>query len=141
MSASIKLTTDQPSAEQLLALFDTTGWNEMYQMSSQALASSFENSWYKLCAYDGDQLVGMGRMVSDGFLYAVMFDIIVAPEYKRTGVGTQIVNRLLEHCVKKGIRDVLLFSAKGTEAFYERFGFVRRPEHAPGMILRRAQSG
>jgi hypothetical protein len=47
---------------------------------------------------------------------------------------------LLDRCERAGIRDVLLFSAKGKAGFYEQFGFVARPDEAPGMILRRTRT-
>ena len=129
---------ESPAArEQYAALFDTTGWNEMYQREPIELQAALAASWYVVSAYEQDELVGSARLVSDGVLYAVLFDMIVAPEYQRRGIGTELLHRLLHRCEEAGIRDVLLFAARGVADFYRRFGFVERPDHAPGMILRR----
>ncbi|MBU0754636.1 MAG: GNAT family N-acetyltransferase, partial [Planctomycetes bacterium] len=101
------------------------------------LRKALLHSWHRIAAYEGDELVGVGRLVSDGVLYAVIFDMIVTPRLKGRGIGSEMVRRLKTHCRKNGIRDLLLFSAKGTKAFYEKHGFQARPEDAPGMILRR----
>ncbi len=46
---------------------------------------------------------------------------------------------LLRRCEENGIRDVLLFSTRGTPEFDRKFGFVERSGEAPGMILRRVR--
>ncbi len=118
-------------------LFSTTGWQDLYGADADCLARALGGSWYAVGAYEGDRLVGFGRLLSDGVLYAVIFDMIVRPERQRRGIGGRILRRLIERCDGAGIRDVLLFSARGVSGFYEAFGFARRPEDAPGMILRR----
>ena len=140
MNAPISYRTDDPQAAQYRDLFETTGWNAMYRASAEELIAGLRASWHHVCAYDTSRLVATGRLLSDGILYAVMFDIIVDPQYQRHGIGSEIVQRLLTHCQDAGIRDILLFSAKGTEPFYRRFGFGPRPAEAPGMILRKTVS-
>ena len=128
-----------PDCEAYLELFNTTGWNEMYRVSAGDLQRSLTRSWHAISAFEGKRLIGFGRLLSDGVLYAVVFDVIVAPDRQRRGIGTAIMKRLLQRCEAHGLRDVLLFSARGTPAFYRRFGFVERPGEAPGMILRRGR--
>jgi GNAT superfamily N-acetyltransferase len=129
-----------PAPGPYLALFETTGWNEMYRCSADELESALRRSWYAISAYREGVLVGFGRLVSDGVLYAVVFDMVVAPDLQRRGIGSEILNRLLARCADAGIRDVLLFAARGTESFYRGHGFTARPADAPGMILRRVRT-
>lgn len=129
-----------PDAEEYLELFETTGWNMMYGADASELAAALRSSWYLISAYRDDTLVGVGRLVSDGVLYAVVFDMIVSPECKSQGIGKEILRRLLLRCEQAGIRDILLFSAKGTKEFYCKYGFQARPGDAPGMILRKVKS-
>lgn len=126
-----------PDPQAYLALFETTGWNDMYRRSADELARAVSASWRLECAYEDDALVGVGRLVSDGVQYAVVFDMIVKPSHQGRGIGSRLLERLLEHCEAAGIPDVLLFAARGTEPFYRRHGFLPRPTDAPGMILRR----
>ena len=135
--SDVEYRTATPDPAKYAKLFESTGWNDMYRCSREELEVSLRRSWYVLTAYQEDELVGAGRLVSDGVLYAVVFDMIVAPHWQKRGVGSEILRRLLDRCETAGIRDVLLFSAKGTEGFYRRNGFIARPENAPGMIFRR----
>lgn len=128
-----------PDCEAYLELFNTTGWNDMYRASAGDLQRSLTRSWHAVSAFEGRKLVGFGRLLSDGVLYAVVFDVIVAPERQRRGIGTGIMQRLLKRCETHGVRDILLFSARGTPEFYRRFGFAERSDDAPGMMLRRGE--
>lgn len=136
---AIRFDARAPSPEAYLALFETTGWNRMYRVDAEEAQRALATAWHVVSAYRAEELVGVGRLVSDGVLYAVVFDLIVAPSLQGKGIGSALLERLLGRCEEAGIRDVLLFAAAGTEAFYRRHGFVPRPQGAPGMILRRLQ--
>ncbi len=127
-----------PSKKQYYALFETTGWNREYQATPEELAHAIANSQFVVAAYDGGKLVGFGRVLTDGILHAMIYEMIVHPGYQHQGIGVQILQRLVQWCNKNHIRDIQLFCARGKRAFYEKNGFVARPEDAPGMqYLRR----
>jgi len=71
--------------------------------------------------YDNDQLIGIGRAVTDGEYYATIFDVGVRPEYQGKGVGWQILESLMEEF--EGFWFVHLTSTPGNEAFYKKAGF------------------
>lgn len=75
----------------------------------------------------GDRLIGMGRMVGDGAMYWYLQEIIVLPEYQKQGVGTKIVNHLVEYAVSHSTTGKFTtiggVSAKGKEEFYRKLGF------------------
>lgn len=81
---------------------------------------AFENSHAVCFAYDGDRMVGMGRMVSDGEYQAVLYDLCLRPEYQGHGLGKRIVELLMAEV--KGLT-VLLYAVPGKQGFYKRFGF------------------
>lgn len=117
------------------ALFETTGWNEEYGASPEELDQANRASWLVVSAWEDDDLVGFGRVVSDGVLHAMVYDLIVRPDRQGTGIGSRLLDRLVRSCRSAGIRDVQLFCAKGKRGFYERRGFLVRSEDAPGMQL------
>ena len=133
----VEYRSEPPSAEQFAALFETTGWNRLYQAAPEELAAALANSQLCISAYDGARLVGFGRVVSDGVIHALIFDMIVDPEYQRGGIGTEVLRRLLAWCQDRRIRDIQLFCARGKRGFYEKNGFTARPEDAPGMQFSR----
>ena len=116
-------------------LFNTTGWNQTYRASADELFEAISSSWLVLSAYDHDDLVGFGRVLSDGVLYALICDLIVLPSYQEQGIGSRLLKKLIGRCHLEKIRVIWLFSAKGKCSFYEKFGFIQRPVDAPGMQL------
>jgi len=74
-------------------------------------------------------------VLSDGVLHALIVDVIVMPEMRGHGIGTEIMRRLVARCQEAGVLQVQLFSARGKRDFYERLGFVVRPDDGPGMEL------
>ncbi len=134
---NIEYRTGKPDAAEFFELFETTGWNEEYKADVNDLDKVLENSWYIVSAYEGGRLVGTGRMITDGMLHAMIFDMIVYPEYQGKGIGAEILKMLVGKCKEYEIRDVQLFSAKGKAGFYEKNGFFRRADDAPGMQLKK----
>jgi GNAT superfamily N-acetyltransferase len=122
-----------PASDQFWKLFQTTGWNENYQLSPDELMQALRSSWYLFGAYDGERLVGFGRLVGDGVVHAMIYELIVLPEYQGQGIGGKILERLTGKCHEVGVRDIQLFCARGKRKFYEKRGFVARPDDAPGM--------
>ena len=129
----ISYTTTLPPINAYYELFQTTGWSFRRPLTREVLAIALVKSWYCLFVWDGDKLVGTGRICTDGLLHAIIYDVIVNPDYQRRGIGKQIMERLVQKCIDAQIGSIQLFSAKGKQAFYERLGFVARPDDAPGM--------
>jgi ribosomal protein S18 acetylase RimI-like enzyme len=73
-------------------------------------------------------------------MHAMIYDLIVSPDFQNQGIGTRILEMLLKRCREANIRDIQLFCARGKQAFYEKRGFVARPQDAPGMQYRREHS-
>ncbi|MGD1005791.1 MAG: GNAT family N-acetyltransferase [Ignavibacteriaceae bacterium] len=138
---SIIYKTDLPHIDQYFTLFETTGWNSEYCLTKDDLSLSLSNSYYSVSAYEECRLVGFGRIVSDGIIHAMIYEMIVDPDYQGEGIGSSILNMLVDKCVKNNIRDIQLFCAKGKKKFYERHGFTVRENNAPGMQYKRTYRG
>ena len=91
--------------------------------------SALRNDLYDVVALVNDEVVGMGRLVGDGVMYWYLQEIVILPEYQGRGIGTAIVNKLLnyiqEHTPEGNFTSVGLTAAEGKEGFYERFGFAK----------------
>lgn len=135
---TIRYSDTAPSAADYHTLFATTGWNRTYCVTVDDCEQILVNSWRTISAYDKDALVGFGRLLCDGVMHAVIFDLIVHPDHQREGIGSAILRRLVVECESAGIRDIQLFSANGKTGFYIKHGFAPRPPGAPGMEIRRA---
>lgn len=122
-----------PDKVEYFNLFESTGWNKDYKMSPGLLYETIGNSWFLVCVYNDKNLIGFGRVISDGVLHALIVDLIVAPEFQDCGIGKIILNELVSKCKSVAIHDIQLFCAKGKEGFYIKQGFKSRPCDAPGM--------
>lgn len=132
----LKFKETTPDTKAYARLFETTGWNDGYQVDEMRLGTAISNSWLTLSVYtDENELIGFGRVVSDGVLYAFICDMIVAPAYQNRGIGSEILKKLIQQCQKTGIRVLWLFAAADKSGFYQKHGFEGRPRNAPGMQL------
>ena len=110
-----------------------------FDLSVDQAYRSLNNALRVFCAYDGERLAGMGRLIGDGAVICYIQDVMVDPEYQGHGIGKNIVKRLIDcatSMVMPGTQMYLgLMSVKGTEEFYERLGFIKRPNERFGSGL------
>lgn len=104
------------------------GWR---RLDLQQAGTGLNNASFLISAWDGEQPVGVARVISDrGYIYLIV-DVIVAPDYQRQGIGTQMIRAIEDWLAQekegKPTMMVYLMAAEGKEEFYEKFGFRRRP--------------
>ena len=126
---------ETPGKKQYLALHKTTGWNAKNLFSQEQLYEGICNSWYQISVYNEQQLIGFGRIISDGVYQTFICDVMIHPDYQGKGVGKNLIQALVKYCEQKGIRWVQLFCAQGKQPFYKKLGFTVRDREAPGMTL------
>jgi len=80
------------------------------------LQLAFSNSMFRCFAYDEGVLVGIGRALADGVDCSYICDVAVLPTHQGTGLGREIVGRLVE--LSKEHKKVILYSVPGKESFY-----------------------
>ena len=119
-------------------LTEAVGWGTKKE---SIIEEALKHTLYSLCVYDGDKLIGYGRLLGDKTIFLYIHSVMVLPEYQGKNIGTGIINKLLEQIneykkVNPEIR-TYLGAAKGKESFYEKFGFEIRPngDVGAGMIL------
>lgn len=91
--------------------------------SAAGLRTVFTNSRYRVFAFEEGRVVGAGRALADGADCSYICDIAVLPSHQGTGLGKEIVGRLV--ALSAGHRKIILYSVPGKEAFYRKFGFRR----------------
>nr|WP_246312073.1 GNAT family N-acetyltransferase [Aquabacterium terrae] len=87
------------------------------------LQQAFGNSMFRCFVRKDGRLVGAGRALADGVDCSYLCDIAVMPSHQGTGLGKQIVERLVER--SRGHRKIILYAVPGREPFYKRLGFRR----------------
>ena len=74
-----------------------------------------------ITAYDNNILVGCLRILSDGYYFGTITELLVLPEYQHKGVGSHLLQ-----LAKENTPTMLYFGSQpGAEGFYEKNGCRR----------------
>ena len=69
-----------------------------------------------ITAYDGKKLVGCLRILSDGYFFGTITELLVLPEYQHHGIGSRLLR-----LARENTPTMLYFGAQpGMEPFYEK---------------------
>ena len=118
--------------EDIANLYRAGGWwKEEY--NPRELPRLIRSSFLFVVAVDRKtgHAVGMGRVISDGVSDGYIQDLVVLPEYRKTGIGAQIVSTLVKNCVEQGISWISIIAEPDTEKFYLPLGFHPMEGHVP----------
>ncbi len=118
--------SDRPATvAELRALREAAG---LGAFSEAGTAVALNNTVYAAWLRDGDELVGMGRLVGDGGCFAQLTDIAVHPRLQKQGFGTQIMAQLMGWAETNLPPDcyISLIADPGAEALYTKYGFQPR---------------
>ena len=80
--------------EDVLHLYQAVGWTN-YTNQPQMLEQALSHSLAIYLAFDGEKIVGLIRLVGDGFSSVFVQDLIVLPTYQRQGIGSALMKEAL----------------------------------------------
>jgi ribosomal protein S18 acetylase RimI-like enzyme len=114
--------------DQIVELYKAGNW-WLEHYTTDGLDILIKGSFAFTVAIDAatGRAVGMGRAISDGTSDAWLQDIVVLKEYRGRGIGRAITEKLLEHCISRGLVWVGLVAEPGSKKFYEPLGFETLP--------------
>lgn len=117
----IRAYTEYNEAE-ILGLYASVGWTA-YTDDPAALRNGFANSLLTLAAYEEAALAGLIRVVGDGHTIVFVQDILVHPQFQRRGIGSALLQAVLNRYA--GVRQIELLTddTPETAAFYRSMGF------------------
>ena len=80
------------------------------------------------------EVIGFARMTSDAAFVATVWDLVVAPPYQGKGIGTAIVERMIEKAKETAPGMVVnLCAVAEAESMYKRIGFRRNEKEIIAM--------
>lgn len=83
------------------------------QKTQQALEKTIN-----ITAYDGKTLFGCLRILTDGYYFRTITELLVLPDYQKRGIGSKLLS-----LARENTPTLLYFSAQpGAEGFYEKNG-------------------
>jgi GNAT superfamily N-acetyltransferase len=112
---------------------DGLDWSELetlYRLAplgikpAERLKGVFEASRFRWFVRDeAGRLVAAGRALADGADCSYICDVAVLPSHQGTGLGRQLVARLVDD--SRGHKKIILYAVPGKEGFYRSLGFHR----------------
>ena len=108
--------------EDVLHLYQAVGWTN-YTNQPQMLEQALSHSLVIYLALDDDAVVGLIRLIGDGFSSVFVQDLIVLPSYQRQGIGSALMKEALEDY--KEVYQVQLATEQTEKnvGFYRSMGF------------------
>ena len=92
--------------------------------TAEALRRSFQQSQHVVFARDGDRVVGMARLLSDGVCNAYLVDVWTASVYRRRGIASAMIRHLLEQVPGQHVG----LQTDHDRDLYTSLGFKHQPE-------------
>jgi ribosomal protein S18 acetylase RimI-like enzyme len=90
--------------------------------SIEDMGIAIANSNPVITVQDGEKLVGFARATSDGVYRGTIWDVVIHPDYRGMGLGSKLVETVLEHPPMNRVERVYLMTTH-QQGFYERIGF------------------
>lgn len=119
---SLLLSTDRArlDVDAVFALLRAAHWGA--SITRPVLDRSIENS---VCVgvYEGRRQLAFARAVTDLATYAYLTDVIVEADARGRGIGSWMVQALVDHPDLQGLRRMTLLT-RDAQTLYERFGFT-----------------
>jgi len=131
---------DELSAEQrsqLLALYHGEWWSRTRSPVDVERMLAHTSHVFGVCDAATDRLLGFARVLSDHAYKALIFDVIVAPDQRGTGLGKRLLDRIFAHPDLCGVQSFELYCLPEMAAYYECLGFTRG---AGGLVLMRREN-
>ena len=92
--------------------------------SADALRRAFEQSQHVAFARDGERVIGMARLLSDGVSNAYLVDVWTMTAYRRQGIASRMIRVLLDQVPGQHVG----LQTNDAQALYESLGFEQQPE-------------
>jgi len=105
----------------VIALYRANEWSSAEK--PDLLLPALRASHSLITAWDGPNLVGLGNAISDGYLVVYYPHLLVLPEYRRRGIGKQIMKMLIARY--KDFHQHIIMADSQALNFYRKCGFER----------------
>ena len=109
--------------QEILDLYKSVEW-DLYIVDPTMLKNAYNNSLKTYGAYVDDKLVGIIRVVGDGYSVVFIQDLLIRPEFQRRGIGRALMQRIIDEY--KGVYQMHLLTdnTEKTIGFYKSMGFI-----------------
>ena len=112
-----------PKVEELINLYNDVKWSA-YTNDPTRLKNAIDSSLKVWTCWDDDRLIGLARVVGDGYTIIYIQDILVLESYQGQGIGSKLLKLILEKYNQ--VRQIVLMTdeTEKTINFYQKNGLV-----------------
>ena len=110
--------------DQLSSIYQKTWFTQDRKIND--IKNMLENSYLILGFIEDGELIGFCRAISDGVYKAFLFDVIVKGEYQNKGIGSLIMDTVLNHQKLINVKHIELYCPETITPFYKKLGFETR---------------
>ena len=107
--------------------------------TAEAAARGLPNSLFAVQVLQGDEIVGMGRIIGDGGCFYQVVDIAVLPAHQGRGLGKLIMREIMRYIEEQvPVSAYVSLIADGqAQQLYAQFGFTHTAPKSVGMAMKR----
>ncbi len=116
-------------SQQLLGLFEQTDWARGRSLND--IQRMLAETDVLISAWDGSQLVGFGRVLTDYVYRASIWDVIVEKGYQDQDIGKGLVQQILQHASLSRV-ELFWLCTRRYQGFYASLGFSDKEQ--TGMV-------
>lgn len=122
-----------PAIAQIIELYETSGLPRPTH-DKERITAMYKNSDLIVTAWDGENLVGICRTITDWVWSSYLADLAVNPNYKKSGIGKKLIEITREKVGEQSM--VLLLSVPTAMEYYPKVGFTKENR---GFIIERSK--
>ncbi|MCU0665259.1 MAG: GNAT family N-acetyltransferase [Myxococcota bacterium] len=120
--------------EDIHRLYRLAGWWKGDSEPIEQIRGIVAGSHFFAAVFEGEEIVGMARVISDRASDAYIQDVTVHPDFRGRSLGTQLVEFLVAELHKVGVHWIALIAERGTTPLYEKLGFKPMPRSTPLLL-------
>lgn len=121
----------KPSVQAVIELFRSSGINRPVEDSNR-IQGMLDGANLIITAYDGSQLIGIARSLTDFNYCCYLSDLAVKKEYQKSGIGKALIELTQETIGDQTM--LLLLAAQDAMGYYPKVGFEKVEN---GFIIKR----
>ena len=122
---------DAADLRQIIALYRDAEWWGSGPDDPELVRRIVRGSHCFVVARSGTSIVGMGRAISDGASDAWIQDVTVNLDFRRRGIASEIVRRIVARLESDGLMWIGLVAERNTAPLYGPLGFEGMADALP----------
>ncbi|WP_017298826.1 GNAT family N-acetyltransferase [Nodosilinea nodulosa] len=111
--------------EQLHQMYLQEWWSKERALDDVPTLLSNSDLLFGLWNDEAQRLAAFCRVLTDWVYRAIVFDVIVAADYRGQGLGAKLIEHITTHPQLAEVECIQLFCTPEMQPFYEKYGFTQ----------------